>query len=279
MLDGRYPSERFAELRPRIVWDRTAGTVRGRKGARQLAVTNAGTIPDRGLYGVHLPDGRRVGELDEEMVYEARAGQIFLLGASTLADRGDHPRPRHRHARRPGVPGAVPVLARRGRRPPRRARPGDRRVLPRGGRRGARAAGRGVRPRPPRRRRTSSPTCASSRRRPASFPPTRRSSSSASATRSATGASASSRRSAAASTPPGAWRSRRGSATSSTSRPTRSGPTTGSSSTSPTPTRRPSADLVLLERRRGRGPRRRASSRGSALFGARFRENAAPLAC
>ncbi|MBA2523822.1 MAG: DEAD/DEAH box helicase, partial [Solirubrobacterales bacterium] len=61
MLDGRYPSERFAELRPRLVWDRTAGTVRGRKGARQLAVTNAGTIPDRGLFGVHLPDGRRVG--------------------------------------------------------------------------------------------------------------------------------------------------------------------------------------------------------------------------
>ncbi|MFI5121360.1 MAG: DEAD/DEAH box helicase, partial [Vicinamibacteria bacterium] len=64
MLDGRYPSEKFAELRPRVVWDRAAGTVRGRKGARLLAVTNAGTIPDRGLYGVHLPDGRRVGELD-----------------------------------------------------------------------------------------------------------------------------------------------------------------------------------------------------------------------
>src|SRR5256885_13139583 len=59
MLDGRYPSDRFAELRPRLVWDPTAGTIRGRKGARQLAVTNAGTIPDRGLYGVHLPDGRR----------------------------------------------------------------------------------------------------------------------------------------------------------------------------------------------------------------------------
>ncbi|MGN6586611.1 MAG: DEAD/DEAH box helicase, partial [Solirubrobacterales bacterium] len=57
MLDGRYPSDRFAELRPRIVWDRTEGTIHGRKGARQLAVTNAGTIPDRGLYGVHLPDG------------------------------------------------------------------------------------------------------------------------------------------------------------------------------------------------------------------------------
>ena len=74
MLDGRYPSEEFAELRPRIVWDRVEDTIRARKGARQLAVTNAGTIPDRGLFGVHLPDGRRVGELDEEMVYEARAG-------------------------------------------------------------------------------------------------------------------------------------------------------------------------------------------------------------
>ena len=83
MLDGRYPSEEFAELRPRIVWDRVEDTIRARKGARQLAVTNAGTIPDRGLYGVHLPDGRRVGELDEEMVYEARPGQTFLLGAST----------------------------------------------------------------------------------------------------------------------------------------------------------------------------------------------------
>ena len=83
MLDGRYPSEEFAELRPRIVWDRVEDTIRARKGALQLAVTNAGTIPDRGLYGVHLPDGRRVGELDEEMVYEARPGQTFLLGAST----------------------------------------------------------------------------------------------------------------------------------------------------------------------------------------------------
>src|SRR3954449_9121210 len=67
MLDGRYPSEQFGELRPRIVWDRVEDTIRGRRGALQLAVTNAGTIPDRGLYGVHLPDGRRVGELDEEM--------------------------------------------------------------------------------------------------------------------------------------------------------------------------------------------------------------------
>src|SRR6201994_4766643 len=83
MLDGRYPSSEFSELRPRIFWDRVAGTIRPRPGARQLAVTNAGTIPDRGLYAVTLPDGRRVGELDEEMVYEARPGQTFLLGATT----------------------------------------------------------------------------------------------------------------------------------------------------------------------------------------------------
>src|SRR5687767_5716392 len=107
MLDGRYPSERFAELRPRIVWDRTEGTVRGRKGARQLAVTNAGTIPDRGLYGVHLPDGRRVGELDEEMVYEARPGQTFLLGASTWRIE-EITRDRVIVTPAPGVPGAVP---------------------------------------------------------------------------------------------------------------------------------------------------------------------------
>jgi ATP-dependent Lhr-like helicase len=107
MLDGRYPSDRFAELRPRIVWDRTEGTIHGRKGARQLAVTNAGTIPDRGLFGVHLPDGRRVGELDEEMVYEARPGQTFLLGASTWRIE-DITRDRVIVTPAPGVPGAVP---------------------------------------------------------------------------------------------------------------------------------------------------------------------------
>src|SRR5205807_8175083 len=107
MLDGRYPSSEFAELRPRIVWDRIAGTFRARPGARQLAVTNAGTIPDRGLYAVTLPDGRRVGELDEEMVYEARPGQTFLLGASTwrIEEIG---RDRVIVSPAPGLPGAVP---------------------------------------------------------------------------------------------------------------------------------------------------------------------------
>jgi ATP-dependent helicase Lhr and Lhr-like helicase len=107
MLDGRYPSEEFAELRPRIVWDRVADTIRARKGALQLAVTNAGTIPDRGLYGVHLPDGRRVGELDEEMVYEARPGQTFLLGASTWRIE-EITRDRVIVTPAPGTPGAVP---------------------------------------------------------------------------------------------------------------------------------------------------------------------------
>jgi ATP-dependent Lhr-like helicase len=83
LLAGRYPSDEFSDLRPRIVWDRVAGTVRARQGAGRLAVTNPGTIPERGLYGVFLPDGKRVGELDEEMVYEARPGETFLLGAST----------------------------------------------------------------------------------------------------------------------------------------------------------------------------------------------------
>ncbi|MDQ6921826.1 MAG: DEAD/DEAH box helicase, partial [Candidatus Dormibacteraeota bacterium] len=84
MLSGRYPSEEFAELRPRIVWDRIKGTVRGRAGSHRLAVTNPGTIPDRGLYTVNLlEDGRRVGELDEEMVFETRPGESFVLGAST----------------------------------------------------------------------------------------------------------------------------------------------------------------------------------------------------
>jgi ATP-dependent helicase Lhr and Lhr-like helicase len=107
MLDGRYPSDRFAELRPRIVWDRAKGTMHGRKGARSLVVTNAGTIPDRGLYGVHLPDGRRVGELDEEMVYEARPGQTFLLGATTWRIE-EITRDRVIVTPAPGVPGAVP---------------------------------------------------------------------------------------------------------------------------------------------------------------------------
>ncbi|MDQ1402324.1 MAG: ATP-dependent helicase Lhr and Lhr-like helicase [Actinomycetota bacterium] len=83
MLAGRYPSDEFAELRPRLTWDRVAGTLTARPGARMLAVTSGGTIPDRGLFGVFTPEGSRVGELDEEMVYESRVGETFLLGATT----------------------------------------------------------------------------------------------------------------------------------------------------------------------------------------------------
>jgi ATP-dependent Lhr-like helicase len=104
MLAGRYPSDEFADLRPRITWDRTRGVITARAGSKRLAIQNAGTIPDRGLYGVFLQDGsdggsrddaegastkrkstssRRVGELDEEMVFELREGEVFLLGASS----------------------------------------------------------------------------------------------------------------------------------------------------------------------------------------------------
>ncbi|HEX4657724.1 MAG TPA: DEAD/DEAH box helicase, partial [Streptosporangiaceae bacterium] len=90
MLAGRYPSEEFAGLRPRLVWDRSTGVLHGRPGGQRLAVTNGGTIPDRGLFGVFLAGGdrsgrhsRRVGELDEEMVYESRVGDVFVLGASS----------------------------------------------------------------------------------------------------------------------------------------------------------------------------------------------------
>jgi ATP-dependent helicase Lhr and Lhr-like helicase len=88
MLAGRYPSEEFAGLRPRIIWDRVAGIIRARPGAQRIAVTSGGTIPDRGLFGVFLAsdtsrEPRRVGELDEEMVYESRVGDVFVLGASS----------------------------------------------------------------------------------------------------------------------------------------------------------------------------------------------------
>jgi ATP-dependent helicase Lhr and Lhr-like helicase len=87
MLSGRYPSDEFAELRPRITWDRVAGSIRAREGAKRVAIANGGTIPDRGLFGVFLigagPGAARVGELDEEMVFESRVGETFVLGASS----------------------------------------------------------------------------------------------------------------------------------------------------------------------------------------------------
>jgi ATP-dependent helicase Lhr and Lhr-like helicase len=111
MLSGRYPSDDFAELRPRVTWDRVNGTVMARQGAKRVAISNAGTIPDRGLYGVFLSgaekDKARVGELDEEMVFEARAGETFLLGASTWRiDQITHDRVLVSPA--PGEPGKMP---------------------------------------------------------------------------------------------------------------------------------------------------------------------------
>ncbi len=111
MLAGRYPSDAFAELRPRLVWDREAQTLTARPGAQRLAVLNGGTIPDRGLFGVFLATGegpgRRVGELDEEMVYESRVGDVFALGATSWRiDDITHDRVLVTPA--PGQPGRLP---------------------------------------------------------------------------------------------------------------------------------------------------------------------------
>ena len=111
MLSGRYPSDEFAELRPRVTWDRLAGTVVARDGAKRVAIANGGTIPDRGLFGVYLtgagPGSARVGELDEEMVFESRVGETFVLGASTWRITGiTHDRVLVAPA--PGEPGKMP---------------------------------------------------------------------------------------------------------------------------------------------------------------------------
>ncbi|HEY3329198.1 MAG TPA: DEAD/DEAH box helicase [Capsulimonadaceae bacterium] len=111
MLSGRYMSDDFAELRPRITWDRLSGMLYGRVGSKQTAIANAGTIPDRGLYGVFLVDAEkgkgRVGELDEEMVFETHAGDVFLLGASSWrVEEITHDRVLVSPA--PGVPGKMP---------------------------------------------------------------------------------------------------------------------------------------------------------------------------
>jgi ATP-dependent Lhr-like helicase len=111
MLSGRYPSDEFAELRPRVTWDRVNGTVVARQGSKRVAIANAGTIPDRGLFGVFLAgaerDVARVGELDEEMVFEARAGETFLLGATSWRiEQITHDRVLVSPA--PGEPGKMP---------------------------------------------------------------------------------------------------------------------------------------------------------------------------
>ena len=112
MLAGAYPSDEFAELKPRLLWDRATDTVTGRRDARLVAVTSGGTIPDRGLFGVFMvgeagTPGRRVGELDEEMVYESRAGEVITLGASSWRiEEIGHDRVTVSPA--PGVPGKLP---------------------------------------------------------------------------------------------------------------------------------------------------------------------------
>ena len=111
MLSGRYPSDDFADLRPRLTWDRLKGTLTAREGAKRVAVINGGTIPDRGLYGVFLigerGPGARVGELDEEMVFESRVGETFLLGASSWRiEQITHDRVLVSPA--PGEPGKMP---------------------------------------------------------------------------------------------------------------------------------------------------------------------------
>ncbi len=124
MLSGRYPSDEFADLRPRLTWDRIRGVLTARAGTARLALLNGGTIPDRGLYGVFLKadsstegeiargsskerPSRRVGELDEEMVFELRQGEVFLLGASSW--RADEiTRDRVLVTPAPGLPGKMP---------------------------------------------------------------------------------------------------------------------------------------------------------------------------
>lgn len=110
MLAGRYPSEDFAELRPRLIWDRDSGLLTSRPGAQRLAVTSGGTIPDRGLFGVFLVGegtARRVGELDEEMVYESRVGDVFTLGTSSWRIEAiTHDQVQVSPA--PGLPGRLP---------------------------------------------------------------------------------------------------------------------------------------------------------------------------
>ena len=113
LLTGRYPSDEFAELRPRMVWDRVTGQLTARPGAQRLAVTSGGTIPDRGLFGVFLVGGdtgrgsARVGELDEEMVYESRVGDVFALGATSWRIE-DITHDRVLVTPAPGIPGRLP---------------------------------------------------------------------------------------------------------------------------------------------------------------------------
>ena len=204
MLAGAYPSDEFAELKPRVVWDRVTDTVEGRRDARVVAVTSGGTIPDRGLFGVFMAGeagtpGRRVGELDEEMVYELRAGMhgdVIVLGASRwrVEEIG------HDRVTVSPAPGRARASCRSGRATPSGGRSSSGgRSAPSSARWSAtsRAAPRAGRRRPPGSASTTTSTSVAaenllatsrtSARRPAPCRPTSASSSSASATSSATG--------------------------------------------------------------------------------------------
>ena len=177
LLSGRYPSDEFAELRPRITWDRTTHRLTPRQSAQRIALVNGGTIPDRGLYGVYLAGAEkptRLGELDEEMVFESKPGETIILGASTWRiTEITHDRVLVSPA--PGEPGKMPFWHGDGARPSRRIRPAHRSAQPA-------SCCKCPRPPPtpgwsrttastPTRRKTSCAFCAISRPPPASFPP------------------------------------------------------------------------------------------------------------
>ena len=285
MLAGRYPSDAFAELRPRIVWDRVTGELTARPGAQRLAVTSGGTIPDRGLFGVFLVGERqsRVGELDEEMVYESRVGDVFTLGSTSWRIEDIT----HDRVLVSPAPGSARDGCRSGRATPSAAPPSS------------------ARPSAPSSATTAALDDAAARERvqaagldawaadnltqlsaraatrpPGTSPTTARSSSSGSATSSATGGWSSTPPSAPRSTRRGRWRSRRdsGSASASTSR--RCTPTTASSSgcrratcstTPPRPSRASSPSSPTRSSRSSppRSAGRRCSPAGSASAPAR----------
>ena len=274
LLSGRYPSEEFSELRPRLVWDRVNNRVRARDGSKRLAVTSGGTIPDRGLFGVFLPDGTRVGELDEEMVYESRPGETFILGASTWRIE-DITFERVTVTPAPGQPGKMPFWH------------GDRSGRPLELGRALGAFVREIREldepaaverlhvallaRRVRRATTSCSTSANRSRPRAPCPTIARSSSNASATRSATGGCASSARSVRRSTRRGRWRSSVAWPTSSTSRSSPCGATTASSSGCPSrPTSCRSMRCSSIPTTSTNSSCRTLPQ--TALFAARFRE-------
>ena len=242
MLAGRYPSEEFGELRARITWDRVTDELRGRPGAQRLAVTSGGTIPDRGLFTVTTPggaDGRgsRVGELDEEMVYESRVGDTFLLGTSSWRVE-DITHDRVIVTPAPGRAGPDAVLEGRVDRAAAGAGPGGRGVRPGDGRAcptTTPAPGRRPRGSTSGRPTTCSRTCASSARPPGTCPVIGRSSSSGSATSWATGGWWCTPPSAPRSTARGRWRSPPGCGSGGVWRCTPRARTTGSCCGSRTP--------------------------------------------